>query len=125
MADEISMTTVLQVKSAATADVLDYDSQTVSADMASDVYTKGVQTIGDTAEALEIRGDQATAGVGFFQNLDDNLTIDIGVVIGGTFGGVISLLPGECATGRVKTLSLYAVASSSGGANLKYRIHST
>lgn len=68
-----------------------YASSSQAADQADAKLIRNVQTIGTTAEALEL-GDVANAGWAVFQNLDDTNFVEIGV---SGFTAFAKLKPGE------------------------------
>lgn len=81
----------------------------------------GVQTIGVTHEAVAISADIASLGYAFFRNLSTAQSIDIGREISAAFEAFITLLPGEVCCLRLKSsITLYAKASATAGADLEY-----
>lgn len=84
-------------------------------------YSENVQSIGTSAEALDVSADIGTAGIGFFYNLDDAVTITISTASDGT-NPLISLAPGQMALLPLATKTIYAKASTSGGPDLQYVI---
>lgn len=81
--------------------------------MASQVRASATQTIGTTAEAL-VMTDVSSAGAAYFLNTDSTNYVDVGVDVGGTFYGLIRLMPGKFAfCPRLATNAPYARANTS------------
>ena len=85
---------------------------TISADLAGSRVLQNSQAVGTTHEALEV-ADLASAGWASFKNLDATNFVQIGVEVAATFYPVAKLLPGEVATMRLSTLTLFAKADTS------------
>lgn len=84
------------------------------ADMTGTHCSLVAQSIGTTAEPLDIDADVATAGAFWFRNLDDTNFVTVGTwdAVHSTYTPLIKLFPGEVASGRLATTTVYAVADT-------------
>lgn len=108
MAQEIQIDIVMQV----TKGFLSIDKRpSYTVDMAGTHHGNNAQTIGTSDEILAINSDVATAGIGYFRNLDATNYVDVGVHDGGgTFIAFARLFPGQAALVPLATLAVYAKA---------------
>lgn len=93
MADEIKLTANLKVEN--TGAKLERRSGTLSLDQTGDKATYTIQTIANTATALE-QGSVGTPGLCWLKNLDATEYVEIGYT-SGSFLPLVKLKPGEVA----------------------------
>lgn len=83
-----------------------------SVTLANDAYSSGVQSIGNTTEAIAL-GDAANPGYLYVKNLDATNFIEIGLTSPVTSGNaMIKLLPGEFAFLPTRQTTIYALADT-------------
>lgn len=92
MADEITITSNMELSNGAV--VYQPQTQQFTADQSTAEIIINVQTIGTSAEAVEL-GDIATPGWARFHNLDPTNFVQVGVDDGGGFVPFMKVLPGE------------------------------
>lgn len=109
MADEISVTTRLQVSNGGFSESRNPGRVTI--DQAAQGGNASVQTIGTTYEALNV-GDVTTEGLCHITNLDAANFVDIGTDGGAALVPFLRLLAGESALFRASTNALYALADT-------------
>jgi len=97
-----------------------FASSSRSADQASALLIRNVQSIGFAADELLQLGDVVTPGFAVFQNLDDTNFVEIGV---GSFTAFLKLKPGELCICRLSTTAPRAQADT-GAVDLFYIIYS-
>ena len=110
MASEITIDARLQ----ATKGYLSVDRRIASfkADMSGSLVDGAGQSIGTSAEAVDLSGDVASPGWALFRNLDATNYLEIGIDVAATFYPVAKLEPGEIALFRLGTAALYARANT-------------
>lgn len=97
-----------------------YQSGSKSADQASALLIRNVQTIGFAADEALALGDVVVPGFAVFLNLDDTNYVEVGT---GSFTPFIKLKPGEIAMTRLGTTAPRAMADT-GNVDLFYIIYS-
>ncbi|AMV34324.1 hypothetical protein VN12_19520 [Pirellula sp. SH-Sr6A] len=121
MADEI--TTTFSLTYAKGESRLSIPGKQLQVDSASYPKISNTQTVGTTHEAL-VLGDVTNCGAAYFVNTDPTNYVDIGVDVGGTFYGLIRLMPGDFAFApRLATNAPYAKANTA-SVSLDYTIFS-
>lgn len=102
---------------------LSFPGKQLAIDSASYPKITNTQVVGTTHEAL-VLGDVASCGAAVFTNTDATNFVDIGVDVGGTFYGLVRLMPGEFAfSPRLATNAPYAKADTA-NVSLDYTIFS-
>lgn len=92
-----------------------FNPNVLQVDLASDIGVGGQQSIGGTAEALEMNADIAPFGMAYFRNLSTSISIDISKATNtSTFDPLLRLLPGEYSIGRLASTNIWAKANTVG-----------
>ena len=107
MANELTLSASFRYQQNGIAQPRSYSDQVT---VTGNEFAHNVQTIGTTAEAIDV-GDVGTAGYCAFQNLDSTNFVEIGREDTGTFRAVVKLKAGEFAILR-SGATLYAKADT-------------
>ncbi len=113
MADEITTTFRLRVIKDGLN--IERNAEGQKLDLASDIYTAGMQTIGTTEEAVTFEADQATVGGCYFRNADATNFLTLGVVENSVYRPFLRLRPGKVVSGAELAMAvgeLYAKADT-------------
>lgn len=118
MANEISYSMQMSLNNGGLSD--SFSSGSRSADQATALLIRNVQTIGTSEEALAL-GDIVTPGFAMFKNLDDTNFVEIGTT---GFVPFVKLEPGQMCILPLATTAPYARADTA-AVDLFYIIYST
>lgn len=126
MANEITVTGTLRVLKGSLQHT--FSPSSLQADLSSDTGVGGQQSLGASAEQLEMNADVAPQGWGYFRNLSSTIAIEIdNSTNSATFNAFLYLKAGEYAICRLATTTLYAraiTATGSTAATLQFQLFS-